>query len=83
MQKMAIYACMRVLSEELIELALHIYQYANDGGKSWQLSTRETENQVKLHRIDPLSDFVNKLQHGILEFDPQLVRHLIEKITIC
>lgn len=33
MQKTAIYACMRVLSEELIELALHIYQYANDGGK--------------------------------------------------
>lgn len=51
--------------------------------KSWQLSTRETENQVKLHRIDPLSDFVNKLQHDILEFDPHLVHHLIEKITIC
>lgn len=42
----------------------------------------ESENQVKLHNIDQVSDFVDEHQHGIQEFDPQLVRRLIEKITI-
>ena len=42
----------------------------------------ETENQVKLHNINQVSDFVDEHQHGIQEFDPQLVRRLIEKITI-
>lgn len=42
----------------------------------------ESENQVKLHNIDQVSDFVDEHQHGLQEFDPQLVRRLIEKITI-
>ena len=42
----------------------------------------ESENQVKLHNIDQVSDFVDEHQHGIQEFDPQLVHRLIEKITI-
>lgn len=42
----------------------------------------ESENQVKLHNIDQVSDFVYEHQHGIQEFEPQLVRRLIEKITI-
>lgn len=42
----------------------------------------ESENQAKLHNIDQVSDFVDEHQHGIQEFDPQLVRRLIEKITI-
>ena len=42
----------------------------------------ESENQVKLHNIDQVSNFVDEHQHGIQEFDPQLVRRLIEKITI-
>lgn len=42
----------------------------------------ESENQVKLHNINQVSDFVDEHQHGIQEFDPQLVRRLIEKITI-
>ena len=39
----------------------------------------ESENQVKLHNIDQVSDFVDENQGGIQEFDPQLVRRLIEK----
>lgn len=42
----------------------------------------ESENQVKLHKIDQVSDFVDEHQHGLQEFDQQLVRRLIEKITI-
>ena len=42
----------------------------------------ESENQVKLHNIDQVSDFVDEHQHGIHEFDPQLVCRLIKKITI-
>ena len=42
----------------------------------------ESENQVKLHNIDQVSNFVDENQGGIQEFDPQLVRRLIEKITI-
>ena len=42
----------------------------------------ESENQVKLHNVDQVSDFVDEHQHGLQEFDPQLVRRLIEKITI-
>lgn len=42
----------------------------------------ESENQVKLHNIDQVSEFVDEQQHGIHEFDPQLVRRLIKKITI-
>ena len=40
------------------------------------------ESQVKLHDIGQLSNFAYEHQHGIQEFDPQLVRRLIEKITI-
>ena len=49
---------------------------------SVNLTGDSTENQVKLHNIDQVSDFVDEHQHGIQEFDPQLVRRLIEKITI-
>lgn len=42
----------------------------------------ESENQVKLRNIDQVSNFVDENQGGIQEFDPQLVRRLIEKITI-
>ena len=42
----------------------------------------ESKNQIKLHNIDQVSDFVDEHQHGIQKFDPQLVRRLIEKITI-
>ena len=42
----------------------------------------ESKNQVKLHNIDQVSDFVDEHQHGIQKFDPKLVRRLIEKITI-
>ncbi|MBV0921052.1 recombinase [Lactobacillus reuteri] len=42
----------------------------------------ESENQVKLHNIDQVSNFMDENQGGIQEFDPQLVRRLIEKITI-
>lgn len=47
-----------------------------------KLQRIESENQVKLHNIDQVSNFVGEHQHGIHEFDPQLVRRLIEKITI-
>lgn len=34
----------------------------------------ESENQIRIHNIDQVSEFVDEHQHGIQEFDPQLVR---------
>ena len=51
-------------------------------GQKEKVQRIESENQVKLHNIDQVGDFVDEHQHSIQEFDPQLVRCLIEKITI-
>ena len=34
MQMTAVYACMRILSETVAELPLHLYHYNDDGGKA-------------------------------------------------
>ena len=51
-------------------------------GQKEKVQRIESENQVKLHNIDQVGDFVDEHQHSIHEFDPQLVRRLIKKITI-
>ena len=37
---------------------------------------------LRTYTNDQVGDFVDEHQHNIQEFDPQLVRRLVEKITI-
>ena len=43
---------------------------------------RDTNNQVKLHSVDEINEFVDLHKYGLVDFDEQIVRHLVEKITI-
>lgn len=47
--------------------------------KKARLQSIEFESQVKLCNTDQASYFVDENQHGILEFDLQLIRLLIKK----
>ena len=47
-----------------------------------KVQNRDTNNQVKLQSLDEINEFVNKHKYGLVDFDEQLVRRLVEKITI-
>ncbi|MCD7085629.1 hypothetical protein LTY21_03730 [Limosilactobacillus fastidiosus] len=42
----------------------------------------ETDQQAKLHSLDEINKLVELHKYGLVDFDEQLVRLLIEKITI-
>ncbi|MCP0886082.1 preprotein translocase subunit TatB [Ligilactobacillus sp. WILCCON 0076] len=47
-----------------------------------KVQSRETEHQVKLHNLDEINELVDLHKYGLVDFDDQLVRRLVEKITI-
>lgn len=44
--------------------------------------SRETDQQAKLHSLDEINKLVELHKYGLVDFDEQLVRRLVEKITI-
>lgn len=47
-----------------------------------KVQSRETDKQTKLHSIDEVNKLVEFHKYGLVDFDEQLVRRLVEKITI-
>ena len=47
-----------------------------------KVQSRETDQQVKLHSLDEINKLVELHKYGLVDFDEQLVRRLVEKITI-
>ena len=47
-----------------------------------KVQSRETNQQAKLHSIDEINKLVEFHKYGLVDFDEQLVRRLVEKITI-
>lgn len=47
-----------------------------------KVQSRETDKQTKLHSIDEINKLVEFHKYGLVDFDEQLVRRLVEKITI-
>lgn len=47
-----------------------------------KVQSQETEHQVKLYNLDEINQLVDLHKYGLVDFDEQLVRRLIEKITI-
>lgn len=47
-----------------------------------KVQSRETNQQAKLHRMDEINELVDLHKYGLVDFDAQLVRRLVEKITI-
>ena len=47
-----------------------------------KVQSRETDKQTKLHSIDEINKLVELHKYGLADFDEQLVRRLVEKITI-
>ena len=47
MQMTAVYACVRILSEAIAGLPLHVYHYNDDGGIEWQ-------KQIDYSRVTPI-----------------------------
>lgn len=47
-----------------------------------KIQSRDINNQAKLHSIDEINELVNLHKYGLVDFDEQLVRSLVEKITI-
>ena len=47
-----------------------------------KVQSRETNQQVKLHSINEINELVEFHKYGLVDFDEQLVRRLVEKITI-
>ena len=47
-----------------------------------KVQSQETEHQVKLYNLDEINQLVDLHKYGLGDFDEQLVRRLIEKITI-
>ena len=46
------------------------------------MQSRETNQQVKLHSINEINELVEFHKYGLVDFNEQLVRRLVEKITI-
>ena len=44
-----------------------------------KVQSRETERQVKLHNLDEINQLVDLYKYGLVDFDEQLVRRLVEK----
>lgn len=47
-----------------------------------KVQIRETNQQAKLHSMDEINELVDLHKYGLVDFDAQLVRRLVEKITI-
>ena len=47
-----------------------------------KVQSQETNQQVKLHSLDEINKLVELHKYGLVDFDEQLVRRLVEKITI-
>ncbi len=47
-----------------------------------KVQSRETDKQTKLHSINEINKLVEFHKYGLVDFDEQLVRRLVEKITI-
>ena len=47
-----------------------------------KVQSRETNQQAKLHSTDEINKLIEFHKYGLVDFDEQLVRRLIEKITI-
>lgn len=47
-----------------------------------KVQSRETNQQAKLHSMDEINELVDLHKYGLVDFDAQLVRRLVEKITI-
>lgn len=47
-----------------------------------KVQSRETDQQAKLHSLDEINKLVELHKYGLVDFDEQLVRRLVEKITI-
>lgn len=50
--------------------------------KKEKVQSRETNQQAKLHSMDEINELVDLHKYGLVDFDAQLVRRLVEKITI-
>ena len=42
MQMTAVYSCVRILSEAVAGLPLHLYKYTDSGGRPWRSTIRST-----------------------------------------
>ncbi|BAW87288.1 recombinase family protein [Limosilactobacillus fermentum] len=47
-----------------------------------KVQSRETDQQAKLHSLDEINKLVELHKYGLVDFDEQLIRRLVEKITI-
>ncbi|MFD3287245.1 recombinase, partial [Lactobacillus johnsonii] len=47
-----------------------------------KVQSHETDQQAKLHSLDEINKLVELHKYGLVDFDEQLVRRLVEKITI-
>lgn len=47
-----------------------------------KVQSRETNQQAKLHSVDEINEMVELHKYGLVDFDEQLIRRLVEKITI-
>lgn len=47
-----------------------------------KVQSRETNQQAKLHSLDEINELVEFHKYGLVDFDEQLVRRLVEKITV-
>ena len=47
-----------------------------------KVQSRETNQQAKLHSLDEINKLVELHKYGLVDFDEQLARRLVEKITI-
>lgn len=67
MQMTAVYSCVRVLSEAVAELPLHVYKYRSDGGKEKAID----HSLYRLLHDDPNSEMTS------LVFRETLMTHLL------
>ncbi len=44
-----------------------------------KVQSRETNQQAKLHSLDEINKLVELHKYGLVDFDEQLVRRLVEK----
>ena len=47
-----------------------------------KVQSQETNQQAKLHSLDEINELVEFHKYGLVDFDEQLVRRLVEKITV-
>lgn len=47
-----------------------------------KVQSRETNQQAKLHSLDEINKLVELHKYGLVDFDEQLVRRLVEKMAL-